>query len=335
MNKTATTIPFDPDSTTFPLRKDVPQPSYAPSGIQTAWVWGEKDELGRLNLLTPARVKAASRAEIQTGEMVSLKYAVDRHEVPAFARESFKHNIKILAENIAYDDTYFLNTQSGTQWDGFRHFAHIPSQRFYNNTHGEDIVGPKANHKCSQHYWSDHGIAGRGILLDWRSYADKKDIPFNSYDADRISYSDLEACGRDQGIDIRPSSEGGDIQIGDMLFIRSGFIQAYHSKPPEERNELALRPHIIGPDDGQRWAGLKQEMPMVEWLHDCYFATVAGDCPAFEAWPTNQDYYLHEYLLALWGCPLGEMVDLESLAKKCKERGRWTFFVTSAPANVH
>ena len=120
-----------------------------------------------------------------------------------------------------------------------------------------------------------------------------------------------------------------------MLFIRSGFIQAYHSKPPEERNELALRPHIIGPDDGQRWAGLKQEIPMVDWLHDCYFATVAGDCPAFEAWPTNQDYYLHEYLLALWGCPLGEMVDLESLARKCKERGRWTFFVTSAPANVH
>ena len=79
MNKTATTIPFDPDSTTFPLRKDVPQPSYAPSGIQTAWVWGEKDELGRLNLLTPARVKAASRTEIQTGEMVSLKYAVDCH----------------------------------------------------------------------------------------------------------------------------------------------------------------------------------------------------------------------------------------------------------------
>jgi len=28
------------------------------------------------------------------------------------------------------------------------------------------------------------------------------------------------------------------------------------------------------------------------------------------------------------------MVDLEKLAQKCRERNRWFFFVTSAPANV-
>lgn len=42
-------------------------------------------------------------------------------ETPAFHREPFEHNIKELAEGISYDDTYSLNTQSGTQWDGFRH----------------------------------------------------------------------------------------------------------------------------------------------------------------------------------------------------------------------
>ena len=42
-------------------------------------------------------------------------------EQPAFGREKFKHTIKVLAENVAYDDLYELNTQSGTQWDGFRH----------------------------------------------------------------------------------------------------------------------------------------------------------------------------------------------------------------------
>ena len=40
-NKTATTIPFDPESTVFPARKDVPQVSNAPAGA--AWVWGEHD----------------------------------------------------------------------------------------------------------------------------------------------------------------------------------------------------------------------------------------------------------------------------------------------------
>jgi hypothetical protein len=32
--------------------------------------------------------------------------------------------------------------------------------------------------------------------------------------------------------------------------------------------------------------------------------------------------------------PLGEMLDLEKLAVRCKELGKWSFFFTSAPANV-
>ena len=36
----------------------------------------------------------------------------------------------------------------------------------------------------------------------------------------------------------------------------------------------------------------------------------------------------------MWGCPLGEMVDLEKLSETCREKNRWTFFVTSSPANV-
>ena len=236
---------------------------------------------------------------------------------------------------MAYDDFWNANTQSGTQWDGFRHFAHIPTQTFYNGTKPTDIVGPTANLKCSQHYWADHGIAGRGILLDWKSYAERKGIPFNPYESDSISLAELQACGKDQGIDIRPASQGGDVQVGDMLFVRSGFISSYFSKTPEEREKLALRPHALGPDDGQRWAGLKQEEPMLDWLHDCWFATVAGDSPTFERWPTPLEYYLHEYVLALWGCPIGEMVDLEQLSRTCREKGRWSFFVTSSPANVH
>jgi len=33
------------------------------------------------------------------------------------------------------------------------------------------------------------------------------------------------------------------------------------------------------------------------------------------------------------GMPLGEMFDLEKLAATCREKNRWTFFVTSSPAN--
>jgi len=70
MNKTATTIPWDPDSTIFPTRKNLPTIPGAPP--EAAWTWGEEDYIGRLNLLTPTRIKAAS-AEIKSGEVVPLE----------------------------------------------------------------------------------------------------------------------------------------------------------------------------------------------------------------------------------------------------------------------
>ena len=70
MNKTATTIPWDPDCTRFPTRKDLPKIPGAPDGA--AWVWGDNDFIGRLNLLTPSRVAAAAK-EIRTGEIVPVK----------------------------------------------------------------------------------------------------------------------------------------------------------------------------------------------------------------------------------------------------------------------
>jgi hypothetical protein len=70
MTDSATPILFDPDATIFPLRKDLPRIPGAPEGA--AWLWGKDDQIGRLNLLTPTRVKAAS-SEIKTGIMVPLK----------------------------------------------------------------------------------------------------------------------------------------------------------------------------------------------------------------------------------------------------------------------
>ncbi|KAF2420015.1 hypothetical protein EJ08DRAFT_653937 [Tothia fuscella] len=330
-NKTASTLPWDPNSTIFPTRKELPTIVGAPE--QAAWVWGEDDYIGRLNLLTPTRVAAAAK-EIRTGDIVPVNLPLDCPKVPAFNREPFRHEIKVLTENIAYDDIYHLNTQSGTQWDGFRHFAHIPTQTFYNGTKGTDITGPTANLKCSMHHWAEHGIAGRGVLLDYRSYAESKGIHYNPFDTYGITYTELAACGKHQGIDIRPTSQGGDIKIGDILFIRSGWTQQFHLKTPSERSDLALCAHGPGVDEGQRYVGVAQEEEMLDWLHDCYFAAVAGDAPSFESWPTKETYYLHEFILALWGMPLGEMLDLERLSEKCKERRHWFFFFGSCPANV-
>lgn len=135
---------------------------------------------------------------------------------------------------------------------------------------GSDIVGPTANQKCSIHHWAERGIAGRGILLDYRSYAHIKGINYDPYDYYPISYEDLRQCGIYQGIDIRPAAQGGDIKIGDILFIRSGWKEAYDKASPGQRTKAGSRHGM----DGDRFAGVSQEENILDWLHDCYFAAV-------------------------------------------------------------
>jgi hypothetical protein len=207
----------------------------------------------------------------------------------------------------------------------------IPSASHTNETQtkSSDIVGENANLRCSIHHWAVHGIAGRGILLDYRHYAKIHNIDYDPYTAHPISFDDLKACAAYQGIDLRPESQGGDIKVGDILMVRSGFVERYNQLTPAERTAAAERAH-----DDVKWAGLKQEEAVLDWLHDCYFGAVVGDSPTFECWPPADGNYMHQNILALWGMPLGEMWDLEKLAVKCRERKKWTFFMTSAPANV-
>ncbi len=179
--------------------------------------------------------------------------------------------------------------------DGFcpntEQFSWTKTKTYYNNTHPEDILGPAANLKCSIHHWSTAGgIAGRGILLDYRTYAQRHNIVYDPHVPYSIPYSDLVDCGKEQGIDIRPAALGGDIKIGDMLFIRAGFVERYYEKSDAEREMMGTEKFMgsNGTHDGGAWAGVEQSEEMKTWLHDCYFATVAGDQPAFECFPPQK-----------------------------------------------
>lgn len=72
-------------------------------------------------------------------------------------------------------------------------------------------------------------------------------------------------------------------------------------------------------------------------------SAVAGDMIAFERMPplkpdgtegTLAELVLHQYFLSLFGMSIGELWDLAALSQKCKELGRYSFLLTSAPLNV-
>lgn len=102
---------------------------------------------------------------------------------------------------------------------------------------------------------------------------------------------------------------------------------AQHARLPEPqlRAYQAELPH--------RFGGVEQSEDMIRWVWD-NFSAVAGDQPSFEAWPSREDWALHEVLLAGFGTPIGELFWLEDLAAECAREGRWSFFVASEPCNV-
>jgi hypothetical protein len=79
-----------------------------------------------LNLLTPDIVTRAAQ-EIKTGKRVSLDWPLNSQSYPSYGRVPFKHQFINKAKGpelrVVNDDILTFNTQSSTQWDGFRHYG--------------------------------------------------------------------------------------------------------------------------------------------------------------------------------------------------------------------
>ena len=171
---------------------------------------------------------------------------------------------------------------------------------------------------------SNGGITGRGVLLDYHSWASNKSLSPSPFSSTVIPFSHLQQVIADQNVTFRR---------GDILLIRSGFTAAYEALSDSEKLALSkrARPDFIGVEPTEK---------VLQWLWENQFAAVAGDMPAFERSPVGlgkdeddlpPQVVLHQWLLGGWGMPIGEMFDLEELAKHCRECQRWSFFLSSVP----
>ncbi|TKA67107.1 hypothetical protein B0A49_06666 [Cryomyces minteri] len=299
-----------PKFSDLPLNKADPHHS--------AWgLYGKDDQLGFLNRLTDDVVKEAAK-EIQTGTRISLNWPLDAQgDLPFFGRQVFHKNVYQKPPRIVNDDVWTFNTQSSSQWDGLRHFGYQKEAKFYNGVTLDDIHGANKSNVNGIGAWAEKGIVGRGVLLDYHSWRIEQGISFNAFKTESIPLEHLKKVAEAQGVTFK---------FGDILIVRSGYMAAYNELP---KQELAALSKVMPPT----FAGVEQSEEMLEWIWN-NFSAVSGDQPGFEAWPSQKDYMLHEVLLAGWGCPIGELFDLEALAAHCKTTSRYSFFVTSEPCNV-
>jgi len=167
------------------------------------------------------------------------------------------------------------------------------------------------------------GITGRGVLLDWYSWAKRNNIYLSPFQTGAVELSHLKAVILEKGIKLRPA---------DILFIRVGFTAEYDALSPQEQQSFPDRkPGGL--------LGLEATHESLRWIWENEFSAIASDAAGFERGPAtgpynDPDVSIHQWCLAGWGLPLGELFDLEELAEQCQSRNRWTFFLQSMPLKV-
>jgi kynurenine formamidase len=304
-------------TTTRPPRYDaLPVRPGAPKGA--AWgVFGDQDELGTINLLTPERVKQAA-SSIRSGKIFPLNLPINIPDPPLFGRGKHSHRVIPFpgAEAFVLDD-YLDNfyPQSSSQWDALCHVKH-PTQGAYNGIPDHEITG-RGGSRLGIDNLARRGIAGRGVLADLARHYQRHGKSIDYTKPESIPLEDIQATLSEQRARLR---------AGDILLIRIGWTQFYVSASPEIKAQLARETVVPGIEGTARTA---------RWIWDNQLAAVASDSPALEALPKSAgDDFLHFHMLAFFGMPIGEMWNLEELAADCASDRRYEFFLTSAPLNV-
>lgn len=301
----------------IPSYDELPVRAGAPAGA--AWgVFGDDDEVGTINLLTPDRVVAAT-SSIRTGKVFALNLPINIPDPPLFTRGKHTHTVKIFptAEFVLDDFLDNFYPQASSQWDALAHVKH-PVHGAYNGIPDNQITG-RGGMRLGIDNLARRGIAGRGVLADVARYYERvgKSIDFTK--AESIPLDDVKATLEEEGVEL---------QAGDILLIRIGWTKFYLSASDEIKEELSKETVVPGIEGSERTA---------RWLWDNHLAAVASDSPALEALPKaagNEMEFLHFHMLAFFGMPIGEMWNLEDLADECAADGDYDFFLTSAPLNI-
>jgi kynurenine formamidase len=292
----------------LPIRPDAPP--------QSSWgVFGDDDQLGCLNFLTPEGIIAAA-ALVKKGSVVRLDAPIGFAVQPPI-RKPVKHTIHSHFDVgfSALDDVLDnYNTQEGSQWDGYAHYGRMRDKLFYNGVKLEEIKsGPGG--KLSIDQWKNK-VVGRGVLIDVFRHCTAQGRRIDPLIDEVYTTAELKAAAREYNVELKP---------GTILLVRTGWMQAYLKTTEEERRRDSAK---------RRSIGVERSNELMEWLWDNRIAAIGSDCPAVEPAPIEGKGILHHRALFLMGLPLGEMFDLEELAEDCAADGVTEFMLVSAPLNL-
>jgi hypothetical protein len=298
--------------------------SHRPAG-STWGDFGPNDQLGRLNLLTPEKVRQGV-AEVRDGRSFCLSLPLDypggnvlnpnRHPPvlrPTLrqGRVNFNFRFSELVEgrtDVVSDDLAILHLQYSTQWDGL---AHVGSGA---GAAGAGASSTSAAHALGIQHMAEKAVQGRGVLIDLHAH----------FGAGRtlIGYEQLaRVLEADQIV----------VETGDIVCLHTGFAQAVLGMGKQPSHEALEQTGSVLDGRDER---------LLAWITQSGLAALAADNYAVEAYPARQRegccaaLPLHEHCLFKLGVHLGELWWLTPLADHLRASRRSRFLLTAPPLRL-
>jgi kynurenine formamidase len=284
--------------------------------------WGDDDEVGALNYLTPDEVLRGVR-HVRQGKVFTLQIPMGHPGGdPVWPGRRGVEKLMVLDESdwiggkapefpggLHYADDYFSGfLQGSTQYDALGHVWY--DGQLYNGYDATSTIGGLA--KASVARIAERGVVGRGILIDMARHRGKDRLD----KGETFTHTDLEEAA---------AAQGTRIDQRDILVIRTGFIGSWYETTPADFYDGFLEP------------GLTYSPELVEWFHDKEIPNLVTDTIANEVTVDPESGValpLHNALMRNLGVTFTEICRLDDLAADCAADGQWTFLYTAAPLNV-
>jgi hypothetical protein len=304
----------------FPAFRDLPRTE--PGGIPLArGVFGATDQIGTLNHITQEATRQAAGL-VRLGKRYNLNLPLHeplgslpdgahrRRRAPRQTLIKDAHSgLMIRDEKI--DDLF---TQASTQWDGLTHIGD-PEFGFYNGVADGDVTQQEGTRNGIEHF-VEWGIASRGVIVDLPRFFEAKGRAWSAVGGFAATAADVAECLHLTNVTLRQ---------GDILLVRTGWSELFGSSSSQERERLYR---------GRDFSGLSGSLEMWEFLWDSRVAAVASDSVAVEVMPFREGHPTLHLGMARLGLVLGELFDLDALARDCAEAKDATCFLVSVPLNL-
>jgi kynurenine formamidase len=272
--------------------------------------WGRDDARGALNLLTPARVAAASRL-VREGRTITMSLPLNTEEaednpVPA------DHHMTLLPDAAGSDEPLqFIKDYVGADYhnDGHTHIDALCHVAYRGALYNDRPEGSATADGAALNTIEvlRNGLVGRGVLLDVPRARGVEWLE----PGDDVFAEDLEASERAQGVAVRE---------GDILLVRTGHARRLAELGPWNTPEAKAGLHPTA----MRFVAARSVSALGS----------DGNSDTAPSSTEGVDFPIHVLAITAMGVHLLDYLQFEDLRTACQRVGRWEFLFAAAPLRI-